>query len=70
MTQNHTFGRSDLPLGATISHEDESIGANQSTAMLTNYEAEICAAVHGQKNSVVVIHAATGSGKSKLLSSL
>ena len=63
MSQNHTFGPIDLPLGATISHEDESSAAKQSTAILTNYEAQICAAVHGQTNSVVVIHAATGSGK-------
>jgi HrpA-like RNA helicase len=70
MSQTHTFGLIDLPLGATITHEDESSAANQATATLTNYESQICAAVHGQKNSVVVIHAATGSGKSKVLPSL
>jgi hypothetical protein len=64
------FGPIDLPDGATITHEDESTAANQATAILTNYESQICAAVHCPKNSVVVVHAATGTGKSKVLPSL
>ena len=70
MTQNHTFGLIDLPLYATISHADEPSAANQSTSVLLNYEAQICAAVCENENPIVVIHAATGSGKSKLLPSL
>jgi HrpA-like RNA helicase len=67
MSQNHTFGLIDLPLYATISHADESSAANQSTAILAKYEAQICAAVCENENPIVVIHAATGSGSSKLL---
>mgnify|MGYP002176170074 CR=1 FL=1 len=53
-----------------ISQADDSSAVNQRSATLLNYEDQIRAAVCEIDNPVVVIHAATGSGKSKVLPSL
>jgi HrpA-like RNA helicase len=70
MTVKQRFGPSDLPNFATITQEDISSAVNQQSAILLKYEKEICAAVRHKDNPVVVIHAATGSGKSKVLPTL
>ena len=70
MTEKQKFVPSDLPKFATITHEDISSAVNQQSAILSKYTAVIRDAALHKDNPVVVIHAATGSGKSKVLPTL
>jgi hypothetical protein len=70
MTEDHTLGTSDLINYARISQAEDTPGANKSSATLFKYVDKIRAAVLSKENPIVVIHAATGFGKSKVLPSL
>jgi HrpA-like RNA helicase len=69
MTECQTFNCTDLPNYARISQAEDTPGVNHSAHPLLKYKDQICAAVHANARSIVVIHAATGSGKSKVLPS-
>ena len=67
MKVDHELSCKDLPHYGKIVQADDTPGVNHSSPLMLKYADQISSAVRSEVDIIVVILAATGSGKSKVL---